>query len=598
MKQRGVLNRIVSFGIPDVALSLVMGYIDDPRDREAVSLVCRNWHRVDALTRKHVTIAMAYATTPHRLRARFPCLESLKIKAKPRATMFNLIPEDWGGSAAPWVSEIAGSFEFLRSLHLRRMVVSDEDVAVLVRAKGHMLVCFKLDRCNGFSTDALSIIASSCKKLETIFLEESVIEDKDGNWLHELALNNTCLETLNFYLTDLKISPTDLELLARNCKSLTTLKISERNISDLVGFFRNANSLQEFGGGSFDDRQGTEINKYNHFDFPPSLRCLSLMLMGSEELHVIFPYAGILKKLDLQYALFLNTEDHCQLIPRCPNLEILEVMDVVGDRGLEVVAQTCKKLRRLRVERGDDEQAVGAANEGNDQLASVTQLGLISVAQGCPLLEYLAVHVTDITNAALEAIGQFNKNLFDFRLVLLDREDRITELPLDTGVRALLAGCNKLGRFSLYLRPGGLSDVGLGYIGEYSQSIKYMLLGNVGETDQGLMNFAKGCPNLQKLELRSCCFSEQALALAVVQLKSLRYLWVQGYKATLDGNGLALMERPFWNVELIPPRFEIDFEGEEDHQLALETKSQILGYYSLAGKRTDCPQYVIPLYPA
>lgn len=32
-----------------------------------------------------------------------------------------------------------------------------------------------------------------------------------------------------------------------------------------------------------------------------------------------------LKKLDLQYAL-LSTEDHCQLIPRCPNLLFPEVL--------------------------------------------------------------------------------------------------------------------------------------------------------------------------------------------------------------------------------------------------------------------------------
>jgi len=29
--------------------------------------------------------------------------------------------------------------------------------------------------------------------------------EKDGEWLHELALNNTVLETLNFYMTYLEI---------------------------------------------------------------------------------------------------------------------------------------------------------------------------------------------------------------------------------------------------------------------------------------------------------------------------------------------------------------------------------------------------------
>lgn len=30
---------------PEEALHLVMGYMDDPRDWEATSLVCRRWHR-------------------------------------------------------------------------------------------------------------------------------------------------------------------------------------------------------------------------------------------------------------------------------------------------------------------------------------------------------------------------------------------------------------------------------------------------------------------------------------------------------------------------------------------------------------------------
>lgn len=250
---------------------------------------------------------------------------------------------------------------------------------------------------------------------------------------------------------------------------------------------------------------------------------------------------------------------------------------MVGDRGLEVVAQTCRKLQRLRVERGADDQ--GGVE---DEQGRVSQVGLISIARGCPDLEHLAVHVSDITNTALESIGTYSKNLFDFRLVLLDREATITELPLDHGVRALLRGCTKLGRFSLYLRPGGLSDTGLGYIGECGRNVRYMLLGNVGESDRGLMLFAGGRPNLQKLELRSCCFSERALALAVLRLPSLRYIWVQGYQATPDGSDLAAMVRPFWNIEFISPNSESDADAQV----------QILAYYSLAGRRTDCPPYI------
>jgi coronatine-insensitive protein 1 len=161
------LSRALSFdgggGVPEEALHLVFGYVDDPRDREAASLVCRRWHRIDALSRKHVTVGFCYAVQPARLLARFPRLESLALKGKPRAAMYGLIPEDWGAYAAPWVAQLAAPLDCLKAVHLRRMTVTDEDIAVLVRARGHMLQVLKLDKCSDFSTDALRLIARSCR---------------------------------------------------------------------------------------------------------------------------------------------------------------------------------------------------------------------------------------------------------------------------------------------------------------------------------------------------------------------------------------------------------------------------------------------------
>ncbi|KAA3464242.1 coronatine-insensitive protein 1-like [Gossypium australe] len=568
-------------GMSDVVLGCVMPYIDDPKDRDAVSLVCRRWYELDALTRKHITIALCYTTSPDRLRRRFRHLESLKLKGKPRAAMFNLIPEDWGGYVTPWVNEIAENFNCLKAVHFRRMIVKDSDLEVLARSRGKVLQVLKLDKCSGFSTDGLLHVGRLCRQLRTLFLEESSIIEKDGQWLHELAVNNSVLMNLNFYMTDLvKVSFEDLEFIAQNCSNLASVKISDCEILDLVGFFHAASVLEEFCGGSFNEQP----ERYTAVSFPPRLCRLGLTYMGKNEMPIVFPFASLLKKLDLLYAL-LDTEDHCLLIQRCPNLEVLETRNVIGDRGLEVLARSCKRLKRLRIERGADEQ------EMEDEEGVVSQRGLMALAQGCLELEYLAVYVSDITNASLQYIGTYSKNLCDFRLVLLDREERITDLPLDDGVRDLLRGCEKLRRFALYLRPGGLTDVGLGYIGQYSPKVRWMLLGYVGGSDAGLLEFSKGCPSLQKLEMRGCCFSEHALAASVMQLTSLRYLWVQGYRASESGRDLLAMARPFWNIELIPTRRIV---GEDP----IEHPAHILAYYSLAGPRTDFPESVIPLDPS
>lgn len=261
-----------------------------------------------------------------------------------------------------------------------------------------------------------------------------------------------------------------------------------------------------------------------------------------------------------------------------------QTRNVIGDGGLELLARCCKKLRRLRIERGADEQ------EMEDEGGLVSHQGLMALAQGCLDLEYVAVYVTDITNACLEYIGTHLKNLSDFRLVLLDREETIADLPLDNGVRALLQGCHKLRRFALYLRPGGLTDVGLSYIGQHSPHVRWMLLGSVGQSNEGLLEFSRGCPSLQKLELRACCFREDALARAVLQLHSLRYLWVQGYHPCDAARTLWAEARPFWNIELIPARPGQPGEG------VIEHPAHILAYCSLAGQRTDFPpETVIPL---
>lgn len=148
-------------GLDDTVWECVIPYA---RDRDAVSLVCKRWYEIDAITRKHVTMALCYTATPQQLSRRFPQLESLKIKGKPRAAMFNLIGEDWGGYATPWVQEVARSFGKMKALHFRRMIVSDSDLRLLASSPaGAVLEVLKLDRCSGFTTDGLSHIGRFCR---------------------------------------------------------------------------------------------------------------------------------------------------------------------------------------------------------------------------------------------------------------------------------------------------------------------------------------------------------------------------------------------------------------------------------------------------
>jgi len=156
--------------------------------------------------------------------------------------------------------------------------------------------------------------------MKILFLEDSDVKEKSGEWFHQLALNNTVLENLNFYMTFLEqIKVEDLELLARNCP-LVSVKIGDTDLGQLPNFFRSATTLQEFCGGSV--TEGAE--QYCDIIFPAQLTSVGLMFLGDAQAPILFSFAKLLRKLDLVYA-SLSCEGHCELISRCSNLEVLEV---------------------------------------------------------------------------------------------------------------------------------------------------------------------------------------------------------------------------------------------------------------------------------
>ena len=75
--------------------------------------------------------------------------------------------------------------------------------------------------------------------------------------------------------------------------------------------------------------------------------------------------------------------------------------------------------------------------------------------------------------------------------------------------------------------------------------------------------------------------------MAILTLRSLKYIWVQGYNAKLTGVNLLAMECPFWNIEFTPSHQDVVDGFSEDSEVESTRKpTQILAYYSLAGRRT------------
>lgn len=143
-------------------LENVLCFLTSRRDRNAASLVCKSWFRAEALTRSEVFIGNCYAVSPGRVINRFKRVNSVSIKGKPRFADFSLLPRDWGAYFAPWVNSMAEAYRGLERVYLKRMSITDEDLAVLAHSfpnfKELILVC-----CEGFGTNGLAIVATECR---------------------------------------------------------------------------------------------------------------------------------------------------------------------------------------------------------------------------------------------------------------------------------------------------------------------------------------------------------------------------------------------------------------------------------------------------
>ena len=77
------------------------------------------------------------------------------------------------------------------------------------------------------------------------------------------------------------------------------------------------------------------------------------------------------------------------------------------------------------------------------------------------------------------------------------------------------------------------------------------------------------------------------MSVAVLSLRSLKYIWVQGYNATPIGVNILAMEHLFWNIEFTLVQQDVVDSFSKGSEVESTGKpTYILAYYSLAGRRT------------
>ncbi|KAK6155345.1 hypothetical protein DH2020_009593 [Rehmannia glutinosa] len=594
---------------PEEVLEHVFDFVTSHRDRNAVSLVCKSWYSVERFSREKVFIGNCYAVNPERVIARFPRVRSLTLKGKPHFADFNLVPPDWGGYVYPWIEAMAKHGINLEELRLKRMVVSDESLELLAKSfpnfKSLVLVS-----CEGFTTDGLAAIASNCRFLRELDLQENEVDDRKGQWLSCFPDSCTSLISLNFACLKGEVNAAALERLVARCPNLRSLRLNHAvPLDTLQKILTQAPQLNDLGTGSFvhDPDSETCGKLKNAMKKCKSIRSLSGFLdVNARCLPAVYPICTNLTSLNLSYAPGIYSNDLIKLICHCKKLErlwvcffiklihytyffsgvplsnqglnwIMQILDTIGDKGLGAVASTCKELQELRVFPSD---LYGVGNAG------VTEEGLVAISAGCPKLNSILYFCQQMTNAALITVAKNCPNFIRFRLCTLNPTipDAVTNLPLDEGFGAIVQSCKGLKRLSV---SGLLTDQVFLYIGMYAEQLEMLSIAFAGDSDKGMLYVLNGCKKLKKLEIRDSPFGNVALLADVGKYETMRSLWMSSCEVTFGACKTLAEKMPRLNVEIINEGEEIEASPDDRHRV-----EKMYLYRTLVGPRRDAPDFV------
>ncbi|KAJ0081532.1 hypothetical protein Patl1_10892 [Pistacia atlantica] len=562
---------------PDEVLERVLAFLTSHKDRSSVSLVCKDWYNAERWSRTHVFIGNCYSVSPEILARRFPNIRSVTLKGKPRFSDFNLVPQNWGADIHAWLVAFADKYPFLEELRLKRMTVSDESLEYLA-ANFQNFKVLSLLSCDGFSTDGLAAIATHCKNLTELDIQENGVEDRSGSWLSCFPESFTSLEVLNFASMSAEVNFDALERLVSRCKSLKVLKVNKSiSLEQLQKLLTRAPQLVELGTGSFSQelttRQYAELE--SAFNNCKNIHTLSgLWEATALYLPVLYPACANLTFLNLSYTA-LQGGDLAKLLVHCPRLQRLWVLDTVEDKGLEAVGSYCPLLEELRVFPADpfDEEIIHG----------VTEEGFVAVSFGCRRLHYVLYFCRQMTNAAVATIVQNCPDFTHFRLCIMNpgQPDYLTNEPMDEAFGAVVKTCTKLQRLSV---SGLLTDLTFEYIGKYAKNLETLSVAFAGNSGRGMECVLGGCPKLRKLEIRDCPFGDEALLSGLEKYESMRSLWMSACNVTMNGCRQLARKMPRLNVEVMKE------DGSDDSQA-----DKVYVYRTVAGPRRDAPPSVLTL---
>ncbi|XP_061371972.1 F-box/LRR-repeat protein 3 [Gastrolobium bilobum] len=441
-------------------------------DRKSWRLVCKEFLRVESVTRKSVRI----------LRIEF-LLGLLQKYCNIETLDLSLCPRIADGAVSILLSQ--GSVSWTRGL--KRLVLSRATglgyagLEVLIRACP-LLEAVDVSHCWGYG-DREAAALSCATRLRELNMDKCLGVTDIG--LAKIAVGCSQLESLSLKWC-LEISDLGIDLLCKKCLELkfldiSYLKVTSESLQPIAALLK----LEVFvmvGCSSVDDAGLRFLEKGC-----PLLKAIDVSrcdCVSSSGLISVISGHGGLERMDAGYCL---SELSAPLVKCLKNLKQLSIIRIDGVRVSDFILQTigtnCKSLVEL----------------GLSKCIGVTNMGIMQLVSGCGNLKILDLTCCRfITDAAISTIADSCPDLVCLKL---ESCDMVTESFL----YQLGSSCLLLEELDL-TDCSGINDIALKYLSRCSEIVRLKLGLCTNISDIGLAHIACNCPRMTELDLYRCVY--------------------------------------------------------------------------------------------
>lgn len=581
------VGRLEALG--DDILLQVLDNINETRDRNSWSLVCKQFYRLESACKRKIRLLRGEMLT--RILKRYRAVEHLDLSLCPQISdqCLGFV----AAAAGPSLLSIDLS-RLVRFSHLGLSVLAkgcenlveidvsycarfgDMEAAAISNAKN--LQTLKLVRCQMVSDLGLSLIAVGCSKLQDLNLKWCVgvsdlgvelvaIKCKELRSLDVsyLQITNKCIASitqLSYLETFVSvgcvcIDDKGLTLLKNGCKSLQRLDVSKCQSMSSTGIISLANgciALQQLNLAYCIPVTNALLASFDKYDSLQSIRFDGCEI-SSSGLKSIGKSCKSLMELSLSKCTGVTDEGISALVGGCTGLKILDITCCrdLTDVAITAVATSCGNLSCLKME----------------SCALVTERSLYMLGDRCPFLEVLDLTDCSVSNTGLKSISRCT-GLTTLKLGLCENISNeglthiaahcsnLQEIDLyrsvgigDTGLAALASGCPKLRMVNLSYCIG-ITDHGLKSLAQLEKLYNLEIRGCFLVTSAGISAIASGCKRLVELDIKRCYRVDDMGMMTVVQCcLNLRQINVS-YCPISDAGFLALVNLScLQNVNLV-----------------------------------------------